>query len=240
MRKKVGSIRHFSLTAKLPPPERDAESVACFLLPPSHLLEGASMQTATEQGSGPAGLHDDIAALVRAVHQDREAALQKEQKQREKEKSESWTRYVSLTIVSLAVCAAIGSLKAGGFSSRSLLRQTQATDAWGYFQAKGIKLNMVEVALLLVPKEKEATLKREIAHYENEKIDIKNRAEALEKERDEAAKHGPPLATAIAFLQIAIAVSSVCLLTKKKRIWLAGGALGAVGVAWLIYGLFII
>jgi hypothetical protein len=59
-------------------------------------------------------------------------------------------------------------------------------------------------------------------------------------ERDEAAKHGAPLGTAIASLQIAIALASVCMITKRKSLWAASGFLGIAGLLYLIYGLFVI
>src|SRR5215471_17736194 len=64
---------------------------------------------------------DEDQALILAIHEDRLAA-------KAKEKREGWTRYVSLMVVVLAVATAIGALKAGGFSSRVMLNQAQASD----------------------------------------------------------------------------------------------------------------
>ena len=125
--------------------------------------------------------NEEVTALIKAIHEDRQAA-------KDKEKRDSWTKYVSLMIVVLAVVTAYGSLKAGGYGSRVLL----------------------------------------------------NQAKAHEAERDEAAKHGPPLGSGIAALQIAIALASVCLITKRKSLWAAAGALGAGGLGYLVYGLFLV
>jgi hypothetical protein len=186
-----------------------------------------------------AALREEIGALARLIREDREAVQEKDRKQKEKEKSESWVKYVSLTIVSLAVCAAIGTLRAGRWSNRTLLRQNQASDQWAYYQSKGTKMSVAEIGILLVPPDKAAPLKSEISKFEKQKEQIKAKAEKLEQERDEAKKHGGPLATAVAFLQIAIAVSSVSLLTKRKALWFTGGGLGLIGIGWLIHGLFI-
>src|SRR5579871_2538112 len=75
-------------------------------------------------------------------------------KQKEKEKRDSWTKYVSLTMVCIAVLAAIATLKGGGFSTRTLkemneatFNQTQASDQWAFYQAKSIKQNLYEIEL---------------------------------------------------------------------------------------------
>src|SRR5215813_4560347 len=82
--------------------------------------------------------HDEIQELIRAIHEDRVAA-------KDKEKRDGWTKYVSLMIVGLAVATAIGALKAGGFGSKVVLKQAQASDTWAYYQAKSIKQRIAEM-----------------------------------------------------------------------------------------------
>jgi Domain of unknown function (DUF4337) len=55
------------------------------------------------------------------------------------EKKEPWLNYLALTTVILAVCATLSTFKGGGFSTRSVLSQTQASDQWAFYQAKSIK-----------------------------------------------------------------------------------------------------
>jgi hypothetical protein len=74
---------------------------------------------------------EDVRALIKSIHEDRVAA-------KDKEKRDGWTRYVSLMVVVLAVATAIGSLKAGGFGSRVMLNQAQASDTWALYQAKSV------------------------------------------------------------------------------------------------------
>jgi hypothetical protein len=151
---------------------------------------------------------DDVRELIRTLHADRQAA-------KDKERRESWTRYVSLMIVALAVATAIASLKSGGFGSKVMLNQSQASDTWAFYQAKTIK-----------------------QRYRHEEAELQSQARSLEAARDEAARHGPPLGFAIASLQISIALASVCLITKRRPLWLAAGILGSVGLAYLGYGLW--
>ena len=55
------------------------------------------------------------------------------------EKKEAWLNYLALTTVILAVCATLATFKGGGFSTRSVMTQTQASDQWAFYQAKSIK-----------------------------------------------------------------------------------------------------
>ena len=177
--------------------------------------------------------HDEIQQLIRAIHEDRLAA-------KEKEKKEGWTKYVSLMIVGLAVATAIGALKAGGFGSKVMLKQAQASDTWAYYQAKSIKQRIAEMEARNATGDVQAKILADVERYKKEEGELKDKAEGLEKERDQNAKHGPPLGFAIACLQIAIALASICLITKKKPLWGASGVLGLVGVAYLIYGLYLV
>jgi hypothetical protein len=184
------------------------------------------MESETEQ-------HQDIRELIRSIHEDRQAS-------KLKEKRESWTRYVSLMIVMLAVATAIGSLKSGGFGSRVMLSQAQASDTWAFYQAKSIKRRIAELEAHSATADVAARAAADVARYQKEEGDVQAHATALEATRDAAAKHGPPLGFAIASLQISIALASVCLITKRKPLWAASGALGLIGICYLIYGLYFV
>src|SRR2546430_16961990 len=66
---------------------------------------------------------------------------------KEKEKRESWNKYVSLTVVLVAVVAAIAAQWSGKFSSQMQMAQSQASDQWALYQAKSIKQHLDEAAL---------------------------------------------------------------------------------------------
>ena len=175
----------------------------------------------------------DIQELIRSIHAERNAA-------KEKERREGWTKYVSLMIVGLAVATAFGSLKAAGFGSRVMLKQAQASDTWSFYQSKSIKQRIAEMEARTLTGDEAKRAAADTERYRVEEKDLLAKAEGLETERDEAAKHGKPLGFSIASLQIAIALASVCLITKRKLLWGASGALGVVGVAYLIYGLYLV
>jgi hypothetical protein len=173
------------------------------------------------------------------------------------EKKEKWLNYLALTTVILAVCATLSTFKGGGFSTRSVLAQSQASDQWSFYQAKSIKtylyelqkekleLELKEGARILPAflkedygKKIEAYAKK-IARYEDEKVKIEKDAKRLEKLRDETQKHSQAFGMAVIFLQIAILLSSVSALMKKKFLWLLGLLTGVFGIIYFINGFFL-
>lgn len=55
------------------------------------------------------------------------------------DKTAPWLNLLALTTVILDVCATLATFKGGGHSTRMVLSQSQASDQWAYYQAKGIK-----------------------------------------------------------------------------------------------------
>lgn len=173
------------------------------------------------------------------------------------EKKESWLNYLALTTVILAVCATLSTFKGGGFSTRSVMSQSQASDQWAYFQAKGIKAYMyqmqaekMEMELLGLPrttskevlttyKDKVAEYKKRVEKYEKEKAEIEATAKKLESVRDESQLHSKAFGVAVIYLQIAILLSSIAGLLKKKMVWYGGLATGVVGLVYFADGFLV-
>jgi hypothetical protein len=176
---------------------------------------------------------DDLKELIREIHTERVAT-------KEKERRDGWTRYVSLMVVVLAVATAIGSLKAGGYGSKVMLYQAQASDTWALYQAKSIKQRIAELESRGADLGFAAKAAEDVRRYGAEEKEVEAKALSLEAARDEAGRHGPPLGFAIASLQIAIALASVCLITKRKELWAASGLLGVIGIRYLIVGLYFV
>src|SRR6266699_583986 len=100
--------------------------------------------------------------------------------QKDKERREAWTKYTSLSLVLLAVLAAVATQWGGKFSSRILVNlndatynQAQASDQWSFYQAKSIKQNLYELTREQLPKAGEPTAILAAVHLEkiNSKID---------------------------------------------------------------------
>jgi len=55
------------------------------------------------------------------------------------EPKEKWLNYLAFNNSILAVCATLSTFKGAGYSTRSVLSQTLASDQWAYYQSKSIK-----------------------------------------------------------------------------------------------------
>jgi len=169
------------------------------------------------------------------------------------EKKEPWLNYLALTTIIFAVAATLSTFKGGGYSTKSVLSQEQASNKWSYFQSKSMKLYLYETQkdmLVLeskrIPKWERPTLEEywkkiieynlSVKRYEKEKAEIKKEAENFEALRDEAKKHSNEFGMAVIFLQISILISSIAALIKKKYLWILGIGVGAVGLFYFLNG----
>lgn len=168
---------------------------------------------------------------------------------------EHWTRFVSLSTAILAVIAAVAALQSGTLVNEALLEQGKATqaqskaaDAWAYYQAKSLKANGAEQTQTILaanPVTRSAAVKYEgvAKQYNTEKADQKAEAETLEKERDAANKSSAAFmhrhhifAVCVTLTQIAIALSAIAALTRRKDAWYGSLAVGIVGIFCLALG----
>lgn len=170
------------------------------------------------------------------------------------EKKESWLNYLALTTVILAVCATLSTFKGGGYSTRSVMSQTQASDQWAYFQSKSIKSYIYEMQKDKLELELKASggklakdvsaeyvtriddYGKKIAKYDKEKSEIQTEAKKFESIRNDAQKHSQIFGIAVIYLQIAILLSSIAALLKKKILWVLGVAVGCAGVVYFTNG----
>lgn len=151
---------------------------------------------------------------------------------------------VSGTIAALAVVAAIiSSLEtmetSGVMTSKNdaVLKQNEASDQWGYYQAKSLKQNMYEIAALNTPDKRDDYMAR-AKRYADESKAIETKALDLQKERDHALAKGEAhehrhhgLTLAATLVHVGIAVTTLAVITKGRRWpWYAGMLLALVGV----------
>ncbi len=169
------------------------------------------------------------------------------------DKKEPWLNLLALTTVILAVCATLATFKGGGHSTRAVLSQSQASDEWAHYQAKGIKGNLYEVEtmrlkreLKLAPKaavplleQSLAEVEKKVAKYDGEKADIQKVARGFEDAKADAQKHGAAFGLAVIFLQIGILLSSIAALLKQKPVYYVGLAIGVVGIITFINGFYL-
>ena len=160
-----------------------------------------------------------------------------------------FTLPVSLTISILAVLVASAALLSHRAHTEELLRQSQASDQWAYYQAKNIRLHEMQGIAdelgALAPQDKEKTAAvrdkymKEVERYESDKDDIGDKAKELEKERDLISRRADRFDGGEALLEVGLVICSITLLTKRRAFWLAGMFVGALGVAMALTGLFL-
>ena len=171
------------------------------------------------------------------------------------EQKERWLNYLAFSTIILAVCATLSTFKGGGFSTKAMMNQSQASDQWAFYQSKSIKQyifegekNALELELKKgVPsaaakayRERIDEYKNKIAKYDEEKQEISKKAKELETVRDEALLHSKSLGFAVILLQLAVMIMSITTLLKRKRLWILGVAVGALGVLWFVNGFLLV
>jgi hypothetical protein len=161
-----------------------------------------------------------------------------------------WMRWLGLSTALFAVIAAIASLRAGHFADEALLRaseatlkQSEASDQWAFYQAKGNKgatrLSEAEIlAAVHAPDESVTRARDEAAKFKREQDEIQVEAKKLQDERRkleeqsrEDLRHHQSFAYAVTTLQVAIGLSAVAALIARRGVWLFALAVGIAGVA---------
>lgn len=180
------------------------------------------------------------------------------------EKKERWILYLALSTAFMAVLAAVAGLLAGHHANEALVERVKASDQWSFYQSKNLKqeiaVNTDKILQVLASRQAEKTgvnaeahpaekasgaatafegdHSKDIARYDKEKEEIKKQAEEDEKASEaHLAKH-VPLSSAVTAFQIAIAISAIAVLTRRKILWYAGLVLTAAGVIFLMLGIF--
>jgi hypothetical protein len=147
---------------------------------------------------------------------------------------------VSLTMAILAVMVATVSLLGHRAHTEEILLQTRATDQWAYYQAKNIRRNNLEAlddvltALQNTKEERAQEVQKhfheEIDKYRDQQKDIQNEARGLEAEVGHASRRADRFDLGEVFLEIALVVTSITLLTDKRAYWYFGFVLATIGV----------
>jgi len=76
-----------------------------------------------------------------------------------------------------------------------------------------------------------------LSAYQREQAGIKEGAEEKGKASEDHLRRHNKMARGVTAFQIAIALSAISVLTKRKALWIAGLLLGIIGVGFLIAGL---
>lgn len=163
----------------------------------------------------------------------------KEAAERAKERKE--LAPVSLTMAILAVLVATVTLLGHRAHTEELLMQTRATDQWSYYQAKNMRRNNLEalddvLTALDTGQQTRAgevhkRFHQDIDKYRDQQGDIQAEARGLEAEVQQAGRRADRFDLGEVFLEIALVVTSITLLTDNRAYWYLGMLFAAIGVA---------
>ena len=171
----------------------------------------------------------------------------------EQSRTPRWMVYLSLATALMAVFAAIASLEAGAHSNEAIfekneavLRQSQASDQWSFYQAKGIKATFLRAQSESLPptsSELAQRLAQQAEHFTREQRDIEHAAKELEKRVVENNQRATAhigrhhrFAISVTVFQVAIALSAIAALTRRPLLFWCGLGGGLVGAILFAFG----
>ena len=155
---------------------------------------------------------------------------------------------VSITMAILAVLVAIVSLLGHRAATEAVLNQSRASDQWAYYQAKNIRGhedNVFASLTAIVPGTAEDLTKvreeyqHEAERYQEEQKDIGAEARKLEAEVQIELKRADRFDLGEVFLEVALVVTSISLLSRRRVFWLLGLCLGTIGIVVGVTGFLI-
>ena len=190
----------------------------------------------------------ETAELKESVEASVERALEAERE------ATGWLVYLSLSTAIIAVFAAVASLESGANSNDAILEkndavleQSRASDQWAIYQAKSIRAAVAggesEFAANTNPGLAQK-FRDEVTHLKAEQAPLEAKARALENEVEAHNARAERLlerhhrfAISVTLFQIAVALSAIAALVKKKRLWLIALAASAGGLVLFGAGL---
>jgi hypothetical protein len=147
---------------------------------------------------------------------------------------------VTLTMAVLAVLVATVSLLGHRTHTEEIILQNQVTDKWAYFQAKNIRLHtdelFADLAGVVTSKDAEGTAKfedkvrAEVAAYKEDKKKLEAEGHELEGEFALTNRKANRFDLGEVFLEIALVVTSITLLSGRRIFWHLGLLLATAGV----------
>lgn len=144
---------------------------------------------------------------------------------------------IALMTAIIATIAALISYQSGSaqneamvLKNESILKQAEASDQWAFFQAKSVKAQLAaDFATVAANADDKARFAAEQARDDKERFEIQIEARKLQTESRELGKRSEAklrpherLAVALTFLQIAIALAAITVLTRRR--WLLWGS----------------
>lgn len=155
------------------------------------------------------------------------------------EAKDPFEKMVAISIAVMAVLLSYISMKGDNAKTDSVIKTNLATDQWGFYQSKSLKRHMAESEadllkyLSTTPEstKRREELKAEAEKYKTDSDAIQKEAKKLEVDADDGGKMNDRCDFAGLFLQIAIVIASVAILSRQRLLWYASLGLALFGAA---------
>jgi hypothetical protein len=141
---------------------------------------------------------------------------------------ESWLRMAALLSALLAVLAATAGMQSGYEANQAMVEQIRSSDAWSYYQAKGIK-EMIEESLPRTP-----DTMAKMQKYKDDQKTIQTDAEAKVTAAEQHLNAHEILSRAVTLFQVAIAITAIAVLARQRKFLFVAGGLGVCGAAFFV------
>ncbi len=147
---------------------------------------------------------------------------------------------VTLTMAVLAVLVAAVSLLGHRTHTEEIILQNKVTDEWAYYQAKNIRRHndemFADLTTVVASKDADAVAKlqgkyrAEADRYKDEQKELDKQARETEKETELARRKADRFDLGEVFLEIALVVTSITLLSGRRIFWYFGLLMATAGV----------
>ena len=147
---------------------------------------------------------------------------------------------VALASALIAVLAAVCALFAGADGDDAMMAQIKSSDQWSFYEAKSIKATVLEgraETLKALGRRIPAQDAAKVAQDRKDMAAIKVLAESYAQQSEELTAKGGLLSKGVTLFQIAIALSAISVLTKRRFLWGLGLLLSGGGTVFLVLGL---
>ncbi len=156
------------------------------------------------------------------------------------EKSANIMRY-AVTSAFYAILAAMTSMMAGFYANEAIIMQMKSSGSWSYYQAKSIKMNLVQSKLDVL-----TALNQPVAEVEQDKIQkykdeltaINEQSQQVEHELKSFLTKHIYFSRAVTSIQIAVAMTAFAIFVKKESFWIASIVFAVCGVGIAVIGFF--
>jgi hypothetical protein len=156
---------------------------------------------------------------------------------------------ISLTMAVLAVLVATISLLGHRAHTEEVVLQNKVSDQWAFYQAKNIRRHtdelFADIASVIATKDEAQTSKlrerytAEAERYRDEQKELDAKAHELEQDTEHARRRGDRYDLAEVFLEIALVVTSITLLSGRRVFWHLGMVMAVLGIVVTATGMLI-